>query len=461
MSQEPMATPTAPSVSFRQITRHMLKMQAETNESLQRGLLGAFRKSVRQVPEAFFHYPVLDLPEGAEEKSFHDPDHDVPIHYYVSRAKIQRGVVVACTGLKEPLSLSKERIQDLHDQGLSYICLRLPNSGTDNNILKLYESYQKYFYLDPRSPVHQMFPDTVKIIQAHSTGGQGAIVLATDPATSEDMKQYKAVFADAPFMDTPNSSQHDHPIAQLGFYLYAKLCGDKLPENVTFGALYLILGDIRKGKIKVPENAANKLTFAVEETIRRLDIINKGGEAWEKEIEGEARGLKSHHRLPTFAQMLELRDRPRQHKEFLIKNGVPDYIPITIYADQNDDFSSFKASQSWAELIGATLIESTGIHNQFNKDDAAFAHFLGNMEQYLPAWPEPTLEENIANEAQAEEEKGWHTTLINFSLNAPAQLFARAASLFKWPEKKEEQIAIPTPSALPQISHVDARTPTP
>jgi hypothetical protein len=459
MSQETTAATARPTSSFRQISRHMLKAQADTQESFKKGLLRAFRKSTAKLPEAFFHYPILDLPEGAEEKSFRDLDHDVDIHYYVSKAKVERGVVVACTGLKEPISLSKERIQQLNDQGLSYICLRLPNTGTDSNIIELYESYQKFFYLDPRSPVHQLFPDVVKFIEAHSTGGQGAIILATHPETAEGMKQYKTIYADAPFLDTPLSSEFDPLWRQVAYNIYANIAGDRLPENEPFGAFYLVLGDIKKGKIKVPENASNELMFAAQETKRRLEIIKNGGNAWEKEIEGEAKGLESRHRLPTSNQSLELRTRPRGHKRFLEKNGVPDHTPIVIYADPNDDFSSFLAAEYWANLIGANLVPSSGIHNQLNKDDKAFANFLGDMEQFLPAWPEPEVEAKITPKEKPEEAKGWHHTFYNFSVNAPAQIFARAASIFKWPGKKEEQIA--SPPAPPENINADTHTPAP
>lgn len=459
MTQEIAAAAASAKSSFRQITRQALKAQADTQESLKNGFLNVFRKSAQRIPEAFFHYPLLDIPTGIEEKSFKDPDHDVDIHYYVSKAKVERGVVVACTGLKEPISLSKERIQQLNDQGLSYICLRLPNSGTDSNIIELYEAYQKFFYLDPRSPVHQLFPDVVKFVEAHSTGGQGAIILATHPETAEGMKQYTKIYADAPFLDTPFSSEFDPVWQQWGYNIYANIAGDRLPENEPFGAFYLVLGDIKKGKIKVPADATNELMFAAQETKRRLDIIKKGGNAWEKEIEGEAKGLESRHRLPTSNQSLELRARPREHKRFLEKNGVPEHAPIVIYADPKDDFSSFLAAEYWANLIGAKLEPSTGIHNQLNKDDKAFAHFLGDMEQYLPAWPEPEVEAEITPEEKPEEAKGWHHTIYNFSVNAPAQIFARAASIFKWPGKKEEQIALPP--APPENINADKNVPAP
>lgn len=444
-----MAAPAGTSISFIETTRHSLKAQGQTASSFVGKLTQTFHRNVHRIPEAFFHYPpITKLPPSVQEKSFRDKKRDIDVFYYVSRAPVERGVLAFCSGFKEAIPLSNDRIEALNKQGISIISLRLPNVGKFGNFMEIYEEYERFWFLDPESPVHQMFghlPD--KFAAGHSTGGGGVIKIATHPDTAEDMKQFRAIFADAPYVDSPSSSEQDPWWRKHLFTAYALACGDKLPEETVFGTFYLVLGDINTGKMKVPQEAANRLTFAIQKTIEKLKILQEGGDPWGEEIPEEAKGLKCEHRLPTYEQILEIRQAGREHLAFLRKNGVPDHAPIYIYADPIDHFSSYRSDLVWKDLIGATLIESTGLHNTLNKDENSFKHFSETMERDLPPWPLPKITVTYVNfgngvvellrtpEPPPVQEKGrWYKlpplkTAIGLS-QAPVRLWSSATDIF-------------------------------
>jgi hypothetical protein len=417
---------------------HRLKDDLGEAASLAEKLLRAFSGTARTKPRAFFHFSPTDLAPHIQEHSFPDTENDVPVYCYVSRAPVERGVVVACTGKKEFISLSNQRIEALHAQGLSYICLELPNVGEDRHMMPLYERYERFFFLHPNSPVHTLFPASLKkFIEAHSTGGQGVLKMATHPDTSDQIaSMYCQLHADAPFLDSPKASLRDPWYRRHAFTIYAKISGDQLPERTWIGNFYMVLEDFRTGKIVIPENAVNLLSAAVKETHNKMRILRECGNPWAE----DAMGMEGRFRLPTYAQIIEIRDRGREHIRYIEKNGIPErHIPMTLYADPRDQFSSYVMDRHFCDLTGATLIDSNGLHNPFNADDAVFARFSETMEAELPPWPAPDIVPDILTEQlppPAAEKTGWLAlpplqAVISFSREGPARLLNSATSLLQ------------------------------
>lgn len=462
MEQKSQAISASAPLPLREIIRHSLKHYDDKGlDSLKQKLLDSARLRF-PVPKEFFHFKPLGLPANIEEKTFQDPVHDVPVYYYVARAPIERGVVVAITGLKEEISLSPERIKELNDQGLSYICLRLPNADKQNGIMPLYERYIKFWLLDPESPVHQMFPHLRKVIEAHSTGALIAMMLATHEDTREEIAEnYDALYADAPFTDNPNASELDNAVSREVFTQYATIHHNDLVEQTILGNYYMIDGDVEEGKLIVPEEALNEFTYKVGLTAQKMMTLWTGGKPWEQDANGLDGGL----RLPTYGQILEIRSWGRAHRHYLEENGYIAHLPITIFAHERDRFSSYKATAHWATLLGADLVSSKGFHNPLNKDDKAFATLQDSVEQYLPLWPAPnlTIEKNMSGwvsplvsasnvtlpqeyltaaitpaplPAPVKTGNGWHIMppirdFVRFSKESPARIFNSAASLIQ------------------------------
>lgn len=373
MSQEALAVSARPSEFYRERTNYPL----------------AVAEGVA-VPKEFTHIKVSDLPAYIQEGSFIDPDYGTPIRFRYMVPPVIRGTVLtSITGLKENITLSNERIQSLYEQGVPYICLELPNAGKYTNIMPLYEKYVKFFLLHQDSPVHQLFPNIDKEIQAHSTGGLLALKIALKDEPAEIQKHYKALYCDAPFTDNPNSSEQDHWIPREIFTAYANFHKDRLVEDTFFGNFYMIDGDVESGKIIIPEHAVSELTFKVGLTAQKMMKVFMGQQPWEQ----DAGGLEGRYRLPSYGQILEIREVGRALKQYLRDNpeAAQNHLPIIIYSHDRDRFSSHKSTSYIADLIGAKLIASKGYHNNINNDDSSFGHMQDNIELGLHEWPVPEL----------------------------------------------------------------------
>lgn len=381
----------------------------------------------------FFNVPSDDIPPTVKGEVYHDPLYDMEFEYYISRAPIERGVVVACTGLKEGVTLT-DRVQALHDQGLSYICMRLMNPGQHRGFMPYYNHYINFFFLSPESPVHTEFPAGLKkFAQGHSTGGLGVLSLATRMETHKAMKDmYTQIHVDAPFLDTPHASVHDPLYQQIAFRAYAAWCGDNIPERTAGGIFYLIMEDITSGKISIDGNAIDKLTYAVRQTASRVFQQRWHGAPPEKR-----NGVDAKFRLPTYAQMLEIRQHARALTHYMNTNGAPvDGCPVHVYADPRDPYSSYPAIENYCRFTEATLHTSKGMHRNLNRDDEAFKIMTEVIESDLPAWPAPdrhTQPEKLPEPAQ---EKGWYAlpplhTILSASRERGASLLNATTGFFK------------------------------
>lgn len=390
-------------------------------------------RSASMQPTHFFHFPLPNLPDHIREETFDDRVNDIKVRYYISRAPIERGVYTSCAGMKEGITLTPERIAQLHARGISYACLRLMNPGAHRNFMNTYNRYVDFWFLDPESPVHKIFSGVKKFAGGHSTGGLGVLRLAVGPDTSAQMKEhYAQIHADAPFLDTASTSRHDPWWRQIIFTGYSLIGGDSVPEKTYGGNFYLLFSAIKNGKVSLPEGATSALYHATRETMRIMKSVNKHDAQNEK-----PRIHDSCFQMPTYAQILEIRADARQRIAQLETHGAPqDMAPIHIYADPNDPYSSYKAAAYFKDLTQATLTTANGIHNSHNQDDAAFLRFIEEMEAELPPWPQPETEAAIVSTPPQEQEKGWYVLpplqrVISYSRERSASLLNTAASLFK------------------------------
>ncbi len=424
MDQASTVTSGQDTYSFQTLVTHPLKEGGAPPSRLSKIL----KRSAARQPTQFFHFPLTDLPSHVKEETFDDKVNDIPVRYYVSRAPVERGVYVPCAGMKEGITLSAKRIEQLHERGISYACLRLMNPGNHRNFMPTYDRYVKFWLLDPESPVHKLFPNLKKFAGGHSTGGLEVLSVATDPATAETMKMFTQIHTDASFLDTSNASRHDKWWRRLGFTAYAHWCGDTVPEKTYIGNFYLIYSALLNGKLSLPETGISTLKYAVTETRRVMEVARREGTK-------RPRALEACFQMPTYPQILEIRDVARRHITRLEATGTPESTaPIYMYADPNDPYSSYRAAQHFSRLVGATLVPSGGLHNNLNDDDEAFARFLDTIETDLPPWPEPEIVgENLPEPVQ---EKGWHilpplSSIISASRERGASLLNTAASFLK------------------------------
>lgn len=415
--------------SFQSLVAHPLKEGGHEPSFLSRML----KRSAAFQPTQFFHFPLTDLPDHVTEETFEDKVNNIPVRYYISRAPVERGVYASCAGMKEGITLNAKRIEQLHERGVSYACLRLMNPGEHRNFMPTYNRYAEYWFIDPESPVHKLFPNLKKFAGGHSTGGFEVLRLKNDPETREQMAVYAQVHGDASFLDTPKSSRHDPWWRQAGFTGYVLICGDKVPEKTYIGNFYLVYSALMNGKLSIPEAGTNALYFAAKETWRIMEKVKKNvlNAPLQRSLS------EACFQMPTYPQILEIRDQARRHVDKITKQGIPIRSEgVYIYSDPNDPYSSHLAMEHYASLTGATLIPSKGLHNNLNDDDEAFTRFLETIEADLPPWPEPEVSTEIVVTPQPAQEKGWHilpplASIIDASRQRGASLLNTATSLFK------------------------------
>ena len=195
--------------------------------------------------------PIEDAPDHWIQDHFLVDN--IPVHYYVARAKTELGVIVGCSGLKSNNPLSVAAVNLLNKIGISVIMMALPNPERSLGFMEHFRKVFERFALDESSPVHTIFPKELpKFLYGHSTGGLLALRTLAKTALFDMFKKigYKTASIEAPFSDTAGASLHHDPwLNRTMFDIYAYLNKNKLPKE-TLGGLWYLHNSENKIKLK-------------------------------------------------------------------------------------------------------------------------------------------------------------------------------------------------------------------
>jgi Ni,Fe-hydrogenase maturation factor len=339
----------------------------------------------------------------------------MPVRYYAANAPSKWGVNAACSGLKSPYAMDEQTIMRQLENGISVIWMELPNPGGTDLRVKCFQAAVEKFYLDPESPVHQLFGgETVKFASAHSTGGQRLTRLLSKPDLRAQMKdQYKVIFLDAPFYDTSlasvqrikdattKSEKLAAKFCEAAFRRYAYLHRDQLPQKTLCGRFFLNYGaEIhgREGKTvdlsslkSISREASAALHIAVK-TVR--DLIENRDHLTPRDV---ARGSCGTDYLePTYLQILKLQAKGRKVCS-LTEAFSPDERPeLIMSAGNKDPFSCPQTIRAMAEKLQADFYMADAAHNTIDQDEALLDMVMERFMAHKPVMIIDIPEENVA-----------------------------------------------------------------
>lgn len=395
--------------------------------------------------------PVTAIPDEWERNKFIVKllDQEIPVYYYIMRAKDERGVLVGHTGLKSDKSIEPDDITYLNSIGVSVIMMVTPNMGRTLGSMPFLQHVHGKFTLDPDSPVHTLFhKDLPKFLYDHSTSGQFEIDLLNCPEKREEIHEhYKVSICEAPFYHTANASDHDSLLFRTAFRIYATLNAYKLPHE-TFGGLFYLNYNHRKkalesnlpdGKLisKLPLNPTLAFHAAVE-TIRDLYLGGNSAEnqPWYKQ--------QNEFRTPTYGQILEDIDSGKASLKNLKAqaqrlNGekIEPAVPLTVIYSTDDPFSCPKTiKKDLGSLLKADFIEaSQGQHNCISANRPIFNQVVDILNPHLLKEPLNKTEQDIQEQRPPEQPWSFRASSSRFGSFALKSLTRSMNSLASFAQR--------------------------
>lgn len=242
--------------------------------------------------------------------------------YFLSRAPVERAIVIGSAGLNSLHLLSVDEVEKLNNAGISVVWMALPLPKRHDNIDLKATNLMRAFLTSPHSPAHMLFPsDVPRYLATHSTSGRIALQLLHE---DETRKKLSSIFSGAvyvtPYLDTANSAISFNPYKNRIFSNFAKSYADYTPHETFVGRAYMAL-------------------------MGRHENYSKNGNDKSAPL--------------TYQQILELQESSRS----LLKNFNPkaaNAFPSIFLVGDKDPFACHKTTMEVARRMGAEIIIAHG-----------------------------------------------------------------------------------------------------